>query len=177
MIHPFQFGSGINSIFTTIHTLKFWFFSLFSCHCSSAALASAHGELETQLSIQNPSSQFSTMNCSSNSQSLIYVLFMHNLHSFNICFYVFYIWFIVFYVFSIVRTVSGEVPEDPVVSMKSGLIFEKRLIERHISVSFFITLCVFSAWKYFHGDFFFFCGSCFVLLILVIKVNFEVKKV
>ncbi|KAL7174022.1 hypothetical protein ACSBR2_033301 [Camellia fascicularis] len=32
-----------------------------------------------------------------------------------------------------IRTVSGEVPEDPVVSNKLGLLFEKRLIERHIS--------------------------------------------
>ncbi|KAL0649072.1 hypothetical protein Bca4012_091762 [Brassica carinata] len=33
------------------------------------------------------------------------------------------------------RTVSGEVPVEPVVSKKTGLLYEKRLIERHISVS------------------------------------------
>jgi pre-mRNA-processing factor 19 len=31
--------------------------------------------------------------------------------------------------------VSGEVPEEPVLSKKSGLLFERRLIERYIEVS------------------------------------------
>ncbi|GMI75270.1 hypothetical protein HRI_003459100 [Hibiscus trionum] len=30
-------------------------------------------------------------------------------------------------------SISGEVPEEPVVSIKSCLLYEKRLIERHIS--------------------------------------------
>jgi hypothetical protein len=30
--------------------------------------------------------------------------------------------------------VSGEVPEEPVLSKKSGLLFERRLIERYIEV-------------------------------------------
>ncbi|KAH7859217.1 hypothetical protein Vadar_033272 [Vaccinium darrowii] len=30
-------------------------------------------------------------------------------------------------------SISGEIPEEPVVSKKSGLLYEKRLIERHIS--------------------------------------------
>ena len=38
--------------------------------------------------------------------------------------------------FLFIFTVSGEVPEEPIVSNKSGLLFEKRLIERHISVFF-----------------------------------------
>lgn len=29
--------------------------------------------------------------------------------------------------------ISGEVPEEPVVSKKSGLLYEKRLIQTHIS--------------------------------------------
>ncbi|CAM8921210.1 unnamed protein product [Rhodiola kirilowii] len=32
-------------------------------------------------------------------------------------------------------SISGEVPEEPVISKKSGLLFERRLIERHISES------------------------------------------
>lgn len=35
--------------------------------------------------------------------------------------------------------VSGDVPEEPVVSKKSGLLYEKRLIERHISVCLFFS--------------------------------------
>lgn len=31
-----------------------------------------------------------------------------------------------------VSSVSGEVPQEPVVSKKSGLLFEKRLIEKYI---------------------------------------------
>jgi pre-mRNA-processing factor 19 len=30
--------------------------------------------------------------------------------------------------------VSGEVPDEPVVSKKSGLLFERRLVERYIEV-------------------------------------------
>ena len=33
--------------------------------------------------------------------------------------------------------VSGTVPEEPVVSKISGHLFDKRLIEKHIKVSFF----------------------------------------
>ena len=36
----------------------------------------------------------------------------------------------------VIWAVSGEVPEDPVVSKKSGLLFERRLIERYIQVRF-----------------------------------------
>ena len=43
--------------------------------------------------------------------------------------------------------VSGEVPDEPVVSKKSGLLFEKRLIETYISVGFsfcvYIHICTF----------------------------------
>lgn len=35
--------------------------------------------------------------------------------------------------------VSGEVPEQPVVSTKSGHVFEKRLIERYVSVWFWLS--------------------------------------
>lgn len=35
---------------------------------------------------------------------------------------------------SLALLVSGEVPEEPVLSKKSGLLFERRLIQRHIAV-------------------------------------------
>jgi len=31
--------------------------------------------------------------------------------------------------------VSGTVPEEPVINKQSGLLFEKRLIEKHVQVS------------------------------------------
>jgi hypothetical protein len=46
------------------------------------------------------------------------------------------LYLIFFLIVLVVLVVSGEVPEDPVVSKKSGLLFERRLIERYIQVRF-----------------------------------------
>lgn len=49
---------------------------------------------------------------------------------------VFFISSFLFVVF-LALVVSGDVPEEPVVSKKSGLLYERRLIERHITVRCF----------------------------------------
>ena len=40
-----------------------------------------------------------------------------------------------FFILNILKLVSGEVPQEGVISKKSGLIFEKRLIEKHLETS------------------------------------------
>lgn len=56
-----------------------------------------------------------------------------------------------FLLYCFISTVSGEVPEEPVVSEKSGLLYEKRLIERHISVCYSIFFNFFMQSRFLFG--------------------------
>lgn len=102
------------------------------------------------------------MNCSSKSHRLSFLVIPLFYPSFcvELCY-----WYI-----SCCSTVSGEIPEEPVVSRNSGLLFEKRLIERHILVcSLFLPLPFDSFLHTFLG--FFFPCVCFTLR--NVKVGFS----
>lgn len=112
----------------TFSSLFFPFLSLFH-----------HQQLLLPLQTLNPSPTTATitMNCSSKSLSIFYMSL--HIHIYTL---LFIIAWCMYDFYSIVHTVSGELPEEPVVSKKSGLLYEKRLIERHISVFFFFSLSI-----------------------------------
>ena len=118
-----------------IFSLSHSFFSLFVC-----SLIRKYGATKnTKLRGQTLAPTSATMNCSSKlSLSLSVCVLLSLLYFYSVAFWLFFSNICLFLSFSSFhRTVSGEVPEEPVVSTKSGLLYEKRLIERHISVCLF----------------------------------------